>query len=85
MTGRSGFTGRLLISSGTGQPLRDIAHQATKVTDVAPRSPCINPAQPVHHVTQRKAARFGRRIRMAAGYALLPPGADVFKRLGGVQ
>ena len=38
VTGPSGsLHRRLLIGSGTGQPLRDIAHQAMDVTDIAAR------------------------------------------------
>lgn len=74
--------GRLLIASGTGQPLGDIAHQAMTAADVAAKEVVLRDADGDRHefiaeaffnqhnllvlVTQKKAARFGRRVRAVA-------------------
>jgi hypothetical protein len=76
------MNGRLLIAGGTGQPLGDIARQAMTTTEVAakefalhglrgdPRDFIAEAFYNQHNlfvlVAEKKAARYGRRIRVAA-------------------
>jgi hypothetical protein len=73
--------GRLLIAAGAGQPFGDIASRAMSGADVADKDIVILDADGEKHefvaeaffnqhnllimVTEKKAARFGRRIRVA--------------------
>jgi hypothetical protein len=73
--------GRLLIAAGAGQPFGDIASRAMSGADVADKDILIPDADGEKHefvaeaffnqhnllimVTEKKAARFGRRIRVA--------------------
>jgi hypothetical protein len=74
--------GRLLIASGAGQPLGDISHQAMAAADLAAKDIAIPDSDGTRHefiaeaffnqhnlfimVTGKKAARFGRRVRVVA-------------------
>jgi hypothetical protein len=74
--------GRLLIASGTGRPLGDIAHQAMTAPDVAAKELVIPDSDGDRYefiaeaffnqhnlfitVTEKKTARFGRRLRVVA-------------------
>jgi hypothetical protein len=76
------MAGRLMIAGGDGQPLGDIAMKAMTDDEVAAKDviipdidgekrPFTAEAFYNHHnvfvmVTEKKAARFGRRIRIAA-------------------
>jgi hypothetical protein len=76
------MNGRLLIAGGTGKPLGDIARQAMTTADVAAKDLAIRDlrgdrrdfvAEAFYNqhnlfvlVAEKKAARFGRRIRIAA-------------------
>jgi hypothetical protein len=76
------MNGRLLIAGGTGKPLGDIARQAMTTTEVAAKDFAIRDlrgdrrdfiAEAFYNqhnlfvlVTEKKASRFGRRIRIAA-------------------
>jgi hypothetical protein len=76
------MNGRLLIAGGTGKPLGDIARQAMTTTEVAAKNLTIRDlrgdrcdfiAEAFYNqhnlfvlMTEKKAARFGRRIRIAA-------------------
>jgi hypothetical protein len=76
------MNGRLLIAGGTGQPVGDIACQAMRTTEVASKDLIISDlrgdrrgfvAEAFYNqhnvfvmVAEKKAARFGRRIRIAA-------------------
>jgi hypothetical protein len=76
------MNGRLLIAGGTGKPLGDIARQAMTTTEVAAKDFAIRDlrgdrrdfiAEAFYNqhnlfvlVAEKKAARFGRRIRIAA-------------------
>ncbi len=76
------MNGRLLIAGGTGKPLGDIARQAMSTTEVAAKYLTIRDrrgdrrdfiAEAFYNqhnlfvfAAERKAARFGRRIRIAA-------------------
>lgn len=76
------MNGRLLIAAGDGQPLGDIAHQAMKTAEVTAKDFMIRDlrgdredfiAEAFYNqhnvfimVVEKKAVRFGRRIRIAA-------------------
>jgi len=76
------MNGRLLIAGGTGKPLGDITHLAMSTTEIAAKDLTIRDlrgdrrdfiAEAFYNqhnlfvlVAEKKAARFGRRIRIAA-------------------